>query len=149
MVSSNASLSFEEIANSRVDPSQVLFFQLYKNKDNAIALERIREVERLGYKAIFLTVDAPMTGNRERDVRSAWELDDINSAGKNKADLPLTQAQVDAQEEEIDTDTNGTAGALLVNDDINMTWEEVSFLHKSLRDNSKMTHVRRSLGFAV
>lgn len=126
MVSSNASLSYTEIAHSRVRPDQVLFFQLYKNKDNAIAAQRIHDVERLGYKAIFLTVDAPITGNRERDVRSSWELEEINAIGQEKgnADLPLTRAQVE-MEEDMDTDTSGTAGGLLVNDDIDMTWHEV------------------------
>ena len=36
MVSSNASLSYEEIASARVAPDQVQFFQLYKNKNNDI-----------------------------------------------------------------------------------------------------------------
>lgn len=133
MVSSNASLSFEEIAHSRVFPDQTLFFQLYKNKDNAIAGQRIRDVERLGYKAIFLTVDAPITGNRERDVRSSWELDDINAVAKDKssADVPLSQAQVE-MEEDVETDTSGTAGGLLVNDDIDMTWHEVGLAVNSV-----------------
>ncbi|KAI0702513.1 FMN-dependent dehydrogenase-domain-containing protein [Cytidiella melzeri] len=126
MVSSNASLSFEEIANSRVNPDQVLFFQLYKHRDNAKALERVREAERLGYKAIFLTVDAPIIGNRERDVRASWELEDINAVAKNqsKPDVPLTQSRVDATEEEIDTNLDGTVGQSLANDDIDMTWDE-------------------------
>lgn len=125
MVSSNASLSFAEIAASRVTPDQVLFFQLYKHKNNDIALQRIREVEQLGYKAIFLTVDAPVTGNRERDVRAAWEVEELEAIGKGKSEpeAPLTQKQVDDIEE--DTDTSGTAGALLANDDIDMTWDEV------------------------
>lgn len=126
MVSSNASLSFEEIANSRVNPDQILFFQLYKNKDNAKAVERIREAERLGYKAIFLTVDAPFIGNRERDLRAAWELEDINAVVKqNKADAPLTKQQVEAVEEELDGDLDGTVGQSLANDDVDMTWQEV------------------------
>lgn len=125
MVSSNASLSFSEIAASRVTPDQVLFFQLYKHKNNDIALQRIREVEQLGYKAIFLTVDAPVTGNRERDVRAAWEVEELEAIGKGKSEpeAPLTHKQVDDIEE--DTDTSGTAGALLANDDIDMTWDEV------------------------
>jgi len=125
MVSSNASLSYEEIADSRVSPDQVLFFQLYKNKDNSKALERIREVERLGYKAIFLTVDAPITGNRERDVRSAWQLEEINEIGKGKSkeELPLTQEQVEL-DGDFTTDSGDTASVLLVDDDIDMTWEE-------------------------
>ncbi|KAI0094623.1 FMN-dependent dehydrogenase-domain-containing protein [Irpex rosettiformis] len=122
MVSSNASLSYEEIANSRVRPDQILFFQLYKNNDNAKAVERIREVERLGFKAIFLTVDAPFIGNRERDVRAAWELEDINAIEKqDSADVPLMKQQV---EEEIDGNLDGTVGLSLAHDDVDMTWEE-------------------------
>ena len=35
----------------------------------------MRKAERLGYKALCLTVDAPITGRRERDLRSgAWEV---------------------------------------------------------------------------
>ena len=126
MVSSNASLSYEEIANSRVHPDQVLFFQLYKNRDNVKAVERIREAERLGFKAIFLTVDAPFIGNRERDVRAAWELEDINAIEmQDKGDVPLTKQHVESTEDEIEGDLNGTVGLTLANDDVDMTWEEV------------------------
>lgn len=126
MVSSNASLSFAEIAAARVHADQVLFFQLYKHRDNAVALRRIREVEALGYRAIFLTVDAPYAGNRERDTRAGWELDDLErlaQQGRPRADAPMTQGRVQAMEEE--ADTGGTAGPLLANDDVDMTWDEV------------------------
>ncbi|KAJ3760979.1 FMN-dependent dehydrogenase-domain-containing protein [Lentinula raphanica] len=115
MVSSNASLSYAEIAAAST-PSQTLFFQLYKHKDDAIALKRIREIEQLGYKAIFLTVDAVVPSNRERDVRSPWVLDDqetgikVYNEGEGAADTP------DA--------VLGVAGALIVNDDRDMTWEK-------------------------
>ncbi|GJE85999.1 FMN-dependent alpha-hydroxy acid dehydrogenase family protein [Phanerochaete sordida] len=126
MVSSNASLSFAEIAAARVTPDQVLVFQLYKHKDNDVALKRIREVEQLGYKAIFLTVDAPFPGNRERDARSAWELEEIELAAeqgeeKSTAELPLTKKKLEDVEE--DVDTGGTASSYLANDDVDMTWD--------------------------
>ena len=131
MVSSNASLSYAEIAAARVHPDQVLFFQLYKHKDNAVAAERVHEVERLGYKAIFLTVDAIVSGNRERDARGAWELEEIERAvveaeqqGKSVADAPLTTQKLEDVEGEVDT--GGQGAAFLVNDDIDMTWDTVS-----------------------
>jgi L-lactate dehydrogenase (cytochrome) len=115
MVSSNASLSYAEIA-AAASSSQTLFFQLYKHKDDAIALKRIQEVERLGYKAIFLTVDAIVPGNRERDIKSPWFLDDQENGIKVYND----------GEGAADTDSGlGTAGALIVNDDRDMTWERV------------------------
>lgn len=135
MVSSNASLSYAEIAAARTTPDQVLFFQLYKHKDNSVALKRIREIEQLGYKAIFLTVDAPVPGNRERDARSAWEIEEIERAGAgegegtSKADVPMAGKEVEEIEQEVDT--GGQAGALLVNDDIDMTWDEVSWRLKN------------------
>ncbi|CAL1696102.1 unnamed protein product [Somion occarium] len=128
MVSSNASLSYAEIASARVSPSQPLFFQLYKHKDRALAEKRIREVESLGYNAIFLTVDAIVAGNREKDVRAGWTEEDVEAVaaeqqGKGrKGELP--RKKTDMEELEFEVDTEGTAGALVANDDRNMTWNE-------------------------
>ncbi|TCD67032.1 hypothetical protein EIP91_000652 [Steccherinum ochraceum] len=127
MVSSNASLSYAQIAEARVNPSQPLFFQLYKHKDDKVAEQRVREVERLGYNAIFLTVDAIVPGNRERDVRAGWEQEEVEQVagegeGKSKADLP--RQRDDMKELESSIDIKGTAGALIVNDDVNMTWKK-------------------------
>ncbi|KAI0082168.1 hypothetical protein K474DRAFT_1694475 [Panus rudis PR-1116 ss-1] len=128
MVSSNASLSYSEIANARVSPSQPLFFQLYKHKDKAIAEKRIREVESLGYKAIFLTVDAIVPGNRERDVRAGWEVEDVEAIARGQQGSPrsgeLPRKGSDLEEIEEEVDVTGTAGALVLNDDQNMTWKE-------------------------
>jgi L-lactate dehydrogenase (cytochrome) len=72
MVSTNASCSLEELASAKTTPSQIQFFQFYKNKDDKLATELLRRAEDLGYKAVFLTVDAVVAGNRERDIRSGW-----------------------------------------------------------------------------
>ncbi|KAJ3530189.1 hypothetical protein NM688_g7746 [Phlebia brevispora] len=128
MVSSNASLSYAQIAESRVSPNQILFFQLYKHKDDAVAEQRVREVEALGYKAIFLTVDAPYTGNRERDIKAGWELEDLERMAKEgvrtsdspQKELPRKQGDLEVEE----MDVSGTAGALVANDDVDMTWEK-------------------------
>ncbi|EKM60941.1 uncharacterized protein PHACADRAFT_204088 [Phanerochaete carnosa HHB-10118-sp] len=127
MVSSNASLSYAEIAGARVAPDQVMFFQLYKNKNDDTAAKRVREVEQLGYKAIFLTVDAPFPGNRERDARAAWELKELERAAEagekgGSAEMPLTTKKLEQVEE--DVDTGGTASAFLANDDVDMTWDK-------------------------
>lgn len=131
MVSSNASLSYSQIAEARVSPSQPLFFQLYKHKDNKTAEARVREVVELGYNAIFLTVDAIVPGNRERDVRAGWEQEDVEQiaeegGSKSKSDLP--RKRDDMKELEMDVDVRGTAGALIANDDLNMTWKKVRVL---------------------
>lgn len=117
MVSSNASLSYSQIAAARASPDQPLFFQLYKHHNDAIAEKLIREVEQLGYKAIFLTVDAPFSGNRELDIKSPYYLEDFENQGLG------TERKTDADERE--ADLLGTAGGLSINNDADMTWEKV------------------------
>ncbi|TFK57135.1 hypothetical protein OE88DRAFT_1730547 [Heliocybe sulcata] len=126
MVSSNASLSAEQIAQARLSPDQVLFFQLYKNKDDAVAEERVKEVERLGYKAIFLTVDAITPGNRERDIRAPFvlEAEEAEAEAKGGVEKPRTVGQVQKQEEESQVNNEGTAGALIRFVDQDMSWEK-------------------------
>lgn len=116
MVSSNASLSYAEIIASAA-PSQPLFFQLYKHANDAIAEQRVREVERLGYKAIWLTVDAIVAGNRERDIRSPWELEDME---RGKPEVYDEEVQTGG-----DANSLGTAGALIANVDRDMSWNRV------------------------
>lgn len=126
MVSSNASLSADQIAQARLSPDQVLFFQLYKNRDDAVAEQRVKEVERLGYKAIFLTVDAITPGNRERDIRAPFvlELQEAEAEAKGGVEKPRTVGQVQEQEEESKVDHEGTAGALIRFVDQDMTWKK-------------------------
>ncbi|KAF8740616.1 hypothetical protein AX14_007994 [Amanita brunnescens Koide BX004] len=119
MVSSNASLSFQEIAKA-AHPSQTLFFQLYKHSDDTLAEQRVRAVEEAGYKAIFLTVDAVVPGRRERDIRASWILED-----EERGFSP-----VHSDEKEVGSGSGakqnllGTAGALIANTDKDMAWEK-------------------------
>ena len=117
MVSSNASMSSSEIMKV-AHPSQTLFFQLYKHRNDEIAEKRIREIERLGYKAIFLTVDAIVAGKRETDIRSPWVLEEQENG-------PV-YFEHDSNHHEVDT--LGTAGALVANDDRDMTWQKVNLI---------------------
>ena len=119
MVSTNASLSPAQIAAARVSPDQTLFFQLYKNREDKLALELIRDVEALGYSAIFLTVDAVVPGSRERDIKAPWVLEDQE---RETQEEPLA---ADDRQGEVVGDTLGTAGALITECDADMTWEKV------------------------
>ena len=119
MVSTNSSLSSAQIAAARVSPDQTLFFQLYKKKEDALALELIREVEALGYSAIFLTVDAVVPGIRDRDIKAQWVLENQEQDSEEK---PRT---VDDPQDEIVGSILGTAGGLAAGNDADMTWEKV------------------------
>ena len=120
MISDNASFSSGQIADARGSPEQTLFFQFYKKRDRRTAENRIKEIEGQGYKAIFLTVDSVVAGNRERDNRAPFELQDIERTARQDGDTSEDSAAVER------AINGGIAGALLANDDIDMTWTKVS-----------------------
>jgi L-lactate dehydrogenase (cytochrome) len=62
-----ASRSIEEVAALSQGPK---WFQLYLWKDRAITEDLVARCQIAGYDALCVTVDLPMTGNRERDRRN-------------------------------------------------------------------------------
>ncbi len=50
-----------------------LLFQLYHHGDRSWVQELLTRVEASGYRAVCLTVDAPVYGRRERDLRRGFE----------------------------------------------------------------------------
>jgi len=117
MVSTNASFSPSEIAAARISPTQPLFFQLYKKRDDSEAAKLVKEVEALGYNAIFLTVDAIIAGRRDRDIKAPFVLED-----QEKEMIKLRPSVEDPQEE--GGDMLGTSGSLVAANDVDMTWEK-------------------------
>ncbi|KAF8446038.1 FMN-dependent dehydrogenase-domain-containing protein [Boletus edulis BED1] len=115
MVSTNASLSYGQIAAARCSSDQPLFFQLYKHKNDTTAAKRIQEIEALGYNAIFLTVDTLVPSNREMDTRAPHYLEDFENQG--------TKRKSDSKDDQEEVDILGTAGGLIINNDNDMTWE--------------------------
>jgi 4-hydroxymandelate oxidase len=61
----------EEVASATSGP---LWFQLYVYRDRGVTEALVRRVEAAGCKALVLTVDAPLLGRRERDVRNRFAL---------------------------------------------------------------------------
>ena len=118
-VSTHASFSASEIAAARVSPTQPLFFQLYKKREDSEAEKLVKEVETLGYNAIFLTVDAIVAGRRDRDIKAPFVLEDQEKG------VIKRQPSVEELEEEGEEDMLGTSGALVAEDDVDMTWERV------------------------
>jgi isopentenyl diphosphate isomerase/L-lactate dehydrogenase-like FMN-dependent dehydrogenase len=48
------------------------WFQLYVFRDEGITRELIAQARECGFTALVLTIDAPVRGNRERDLRSSF-----------------------------------------------------------------------------
>ncbi|KAM0752574.1 putative mitochondrial cytochrome b2 [Meredithblackwellia eburnea MCA 4105] len=68
-VSNFAGRSKEDLADAAL-PGQPLFLQIYLMSDRDATEKQVRTAERLGFKAIALTIDAVVIGNRERDTRA-------------------------------------------------------------------------------
>ncbi|BGP46654.1 hypothetical protein JCM10450v2_002502 [Rhodotorula kratochvilovae] len=68
VVSSGASCSIDEIFAVK-ESDQNLAWQFYVNSDKTIAEQKLKKALELGAKAIFVTVDVPVLGKRERDLK--------------------------------------------------------------------------------
>lgn len=71
MIPTLASCSFDEIVDAK-QGDQVQWLQLYVNKDREITKRIVQHAEARGCKALFITVDAPQLGRREKDMRSKF-----------------------------------------------------------------------------
>ena len=71
IVSTDATRPLEEIAQVANGP---LWFQLYIYHSLEVAARLVRRAEAAGYRAIVLTVDLPVMGNRERSKRHAMPM---------------------------------------------------------------------------
>ncbi|KAF3908717.1 hypothetical protein ABW20_dc0103449 [Dactylellina cionopaga] len=72
MIPTLASCSFDEIVDAKED-DQIQWLQLYVNKNREITKKIVQHAEKRGCKALFITVDAPQLGRREKDMRSKFE----------------------------------------------------------------------------
>jgi len=67
VVSTAASVTLEDVAAAAGEPQ---WFQLYPWGDRAVTTALIERAQRLGYTAMVITADVPITGGRERDQRT-------------------------------------------------------------------------------
>ena len=70
-LSTLSTFSIEEVMAVATGP---VWFQLYVFKDRAISASLVKRAEVAGCKAIVLTIDVPLLGRRERDVRNQFKL---------------------------------------------------------------------------
>ncbi|KAJ7068640.1 FMN-dependent dehydrogenase-domain-containing protein [Mycena amicta] len=88
MIPTLASCSFDEIVDA-AQPGQIQFFQLYVNKDREITKKLVQHAEQRGIKGLFITVDAPQLGRREKDMRMKFEAEDpsvVSNSGAQGVD---------------------------------------------------------------
>jgi len=73
IVSAQASVSLEDIA-ARAERQAVLWMQLYLHGDRGFLRELVARAEAAGYRALVVTVDAPVSGVRNREQRAEFAL---------------------------------------------------------------------------
>ena len=73
VASTVATVSLEEIAAATRAPK---WFQLYVFKDRGVTRALVERAEAAGYVAIQVTVDLPVMGRREADIRNCFALPD-------------------------------------------------------------------------
>jgi len=71
MLPTLSSYTLDEMLEARV-PGQELFSQLYVNPERSRTQEYVSKLESAGVRALFVTVDAPQLGRREKDMRNKF-----------------------------------------------------------------------------
>ena len=104
-----SSCSLEEMTSARA-PGQTQWFQLYVNRDRAVTKDLLQRAEAGGCKAVFVTVDAPQLGRRERDMR-----------------FKAPQKSHVQEGEQVDT-SRGTAKALSSFIDPSLAWSDIEWI---------------------
>ncbi|MCJ1370956.1 Cytochrome b2, mitochondrial precursor [Loxospora ochrophaea] len=90
MIPTLASCSFDEIVDAK-EGDQTQWLQLYVNKDREITKRVVQHAEKRGCKGLFITVDAPQLGRREKDMRSKFS--DVGSNVQNTSGDNVDRSQ--------------------------------------------------------
>ena len=124
MVASTISTcTLEEIASAADGPR---WFQLYVYKERSVTEELIARAEAAVYRAIVLTVDTPLLGRRERDVRNSFELPE----GMGIANFAGLRERLDAQGWAPGSSFSAYVHRLF---DASLTWDAVAWLRSKTR----------------
>ena len=118
VVSTAGTYSLEEVAAAA--PAGVRWFQLYCYRDRGVTSSLVERATAAGYRALCLTVDAPLVGRRDRDTRNCFGLPP-GMTWKNLERAGLDR--MDAREE-------GSALVQYISEiwDPSLTWEAIEWL---------------------
>ena len=94
-LSTLATTGVPELALSAPDASR--WFQLYVFRDRGVSRELVAEAVEHAYEALVVTVDVPVRGFRERDLRSGSELSPVRALPASaRGDVTMTPADFSA-----------------------------------------------------
>jgi 4-hydroxymandelate oxidase len=101
ILSTQATMTVEEVAEAV--PGAMRWFQVYVVRDRGWTADLVARAAAAGYRALVLTVDVPVLGNRLRDLRNDFQL----PTGLKPANAPPAGA---ARQRELDVDLLAQAG---------------------------------------
>ena len=122
IVSTLSTQSLEEVATAA---NGQRWFQLYCYRDRGVTRALVERAEAAGYTALCLTVDVPVAGQRERDIRNGFGLP-AGMRCKNLTPVGLDQIELVADDSALQRYIN----ELL---DRHLTWESVAWLRSITR----------------
>ncbi|KAI0741103.1 glyoxylate dehydrogenase [Earliella scabrosa] len=128
MIATLASCSFDDIMDAAA-PGQTFFLQLYVNRDREITRKYVQHAEKRGIKGLFITVDAPQLGRREKDMRMKFVDDDAGAEVQKGQDVKKDQ---------------GVARAISSFIDPSLSWKDIPWF-KSI---TKMPIILKGIGSA-
>ncbi|PWZ02914.1 hypothetical protein BCV70DRAFT_154001 [Testicularia cyperi] len=115
-ISANASVGLDEMLDAR-EPGQAVIYQLYVNKDRAASERIMKKVQERGCSAVMLTVDAPVMGKRERDMRTKGE----------EVELGVDHGK------DVKAQGGGVAQAISGYIEPNLTWDDIAWFRKTCK----------------
>jgi 4-hydroxymandelate oxidase len=115
-----STLSTSTVESVVAAASGPIWFQLYVYRDRKATEGLVRRAEAAGCKALVLTVDAPLLGRRERDVRNRFRL----PPGLAVANM-LPEGYGEVPEAAADSGLAAYVASLL---DPSLSWRDVSWL---------------------
>ncbi|KPV74993.1 uncharacterized protein RHOBADRAFT_53905 [Rhodotorula graminis WP1] len=83
--SNHCSVAHHDLA-AAARPSQTLFFQLYVHRERWRSEKQLADANAMGFKAVIITVDVAVPGNRELDLRTGLD-DNALTLGNEGAEL--------------------------------------------------------------
>jgi 4-hydroxymandelate oxidase len=121
-LSSLSNTRVEEICKAGGD----VWFQLYVYRDRGATAALVARAEAAGARAIVLTVDAPLLGRRERDVRNEFHLPEGLRVENMSAVAGLAEVELRAA-------SSGLASYFAEKLDPALTWKDVRWLRSITR----------------
>ncbi|WP_079526210.1 alpha-hydroxy-acid oxidizing protein [Halobacillus hunanensis] len=121
ITSSASSFSMEEIAAEMEDSPR--WFQLYCSLDDSVTKSLVQRAEACGYSAIVITVDTPMLGFREADLRNGYSpLEEAKGIGNYITDPAFCKLLKKVPQEDL---SEAIQKQIDIIDKPGLTWEDI------------------------